>query len=741
MDSSKIYRNYLELLKSPVVPQGFPTDQLYQFACTGAIASLSQDIRENPDSKTEAAVSALKEIVSHAAAERFRESALEALKEAALSGNPMCRDALFQLATVELNPAALKILEEYNLSSPSVDFESAKYFFLKNKNDLLRNDPTLNELTRFYLAAPRSVRQEMQRIARIMLPNWGNIVEFLQDPKAETSAWEKIQSEFLYFSETEKELLIRQLLGQSVDAQKLIADLFLRYDDPALLRACLSNQLEPSRADRKALFYFLSDQWTQYERNDLDYQWIRKAFSEGSDFLRNRLIRHGLKSGHTSWLETSEFSVQTEHVFRPISFSQWESWVTKLIAQSDWERLWQILPIAPVALVPEVITALQRENFEPQSEEERDFFRKLIQICSELPPSIPVPFVRRFYNQTSQPFLLNLSKDGNYLAAAFLNGDIRFWNLGDRTLSSGSLQIPNLSPKAFCFGENAETLASAWSDNVIRIFRFPSAVLLNKLPPAAAPVTNLFLSVDGRRIYATEQPNFLQAWGYPAGIPLDDIKLPGFQIIRSSVCPENNRLVFLDDHQSLFIFDIRKKQTVAEINPFPPQSVLDTSSELLTCVSLDQHITVWNLNSQMKLSDVQESGFSGKILSIAQLIPGEVAVFGSQIGECAVCSLHSGKHLAEIHGNDPFSSLSAIRINTQDNQLYLADSDGSITQWDLTLLRQMISIFHPETIPNPEKLRTYQQKFFTPAVQKTIALMNILFDWRTRYDIEVEFDE
>jgi len=42
---------------------------------------------------------------------------------------------------------------------------------------------------------------------------------------------------------------------------------------------------------------------------------------------------------------------------------------------------------------------------------------------------------------------------------------------------------------------------------------------------------------------------------------------------------------------------------------------------------------------------------------------------------------------------------------------------------------------------NPEKLRTYQQKFFTPAVQKTIALMNILFDWRTRYDIEVEFDE
>jgi len=26
-------------------------------------------------------------------------------------------------------------------------------------------------------------------------------------------------------------------------------------------------------------------------------------------------------------------------------------------------------------------------------------------------------------------------------------------------------------------------------------------------------------------------------------------------------------------------------------------------------------------------------------------------------------------------------------------------------------------------------------------VHKTIALMNILFDWRTRYDIEVEFDE
>nr|MBP8964838.1 hypothetical protein [Flexilinea sp.] len=69
------------------------------------------------------------------------------------------------------------------------------------------------------------------------------------------------------------------------------------------------------------------------------------------------------------------------------------------------------------------------------------------------------------------------------------------------------------------------------------------------------------------------------------------------------------------------------------------------------------------------------------------------------------------------------------------------DSDGSITQWDLTLLRQTIGIFHPETIPNPEKMRTYQQKFSTPAVQKMIALMNTLFDWRTRYDIEVEFDE
>lgn len=740
MESPDIFQNYLKLLKSPVVPQGFPPELLYQLACTGAIAILSQNIRENLGSE-EAAVSVLKEIVLHAAAERFRETALDALKEAALSGNPICRDALFQLAAVDLNPAALKILEQYDLSSPSFEFESVKYFLLKNKNDLLRIDPSLNELTRFYLAAPRSVQQEMQIIARIMLPNWGQIVDFLQDPKAENPEWEKIQSEYSLFSETEKELLIRQLLGQPVDARKLIADLFLQYDDPLLLQACLTNQLEPSCADQKALFYFLSDQWAQYEQYDLGYQWIRKAFSEGSDQLRNRLIRHGLKSGHTAWLEASEVSGNTDRSFHPVSFSQWESWVAKLIAQSNWDRLWQILPVAPVALVPDMIATLRRNNFEPKSEEERDFFRKLIQIDSELPPSIPVPFIRRFYNQTPQPFLLNLSRDHNYLAAAFLNGGIQFWNLTGRTSPSGSIEIPNLNSKAFCFGENGETLASAWSDNVIRIFRFPSGALLNKLPPTPAPVTNLFLSADNRRIYAIVQPNFLQAWGYPAGIPLYNLKLPGSQIIRSAVCPENNRLIFSDDRQSLFIFDIQKKQTVAEINPFPPQSVLDTTSELLTCVSLDQHITVWNLNSQMKLSEVQEANFNGKILSIAQLIPGEVAVFGSQSGECAACSLHSGKHLAAIHGNDPFSSLSTMRINTEDNQLYLADADGNITQWDLTLLMQTIRVYYPETIPNPEKLRSYQQKFSSPAVQKTILLMNTLFDWRTRFDIEVEFDD
>ena len=740
MEHQKDDHVFLELFKSPGIPAGYSRELLYRYATRGMIAMLTDVMRKNPEDQT--AVTTLYQIVLTAASEENRILALDSLSATAKTGSRTAIDNLYKLGLLERQPKAMAVLREEPFVHPDPQFESAKSFFLKNKPLSLSFDPTMNHLTDFYLSVSHAIQHEMRILATSFLPNWGMIAGLLSNPADESPEINRILLNYSDFSNHEKALLIHRATNGNGMTRALIPRLYLRYEDSTLLEASLEFDLEPSIPEEKTVFHFLSNQWNKYMNEDLDYRVIKKSYQTASENLRLRLVQSGLKSGHAGWLESVTDNIQTNTAYTPTDFSQWEEWIDNLIKQQGWERLWQILPGAPLALIPEAIKTLQETGFVPGTPEEQRFYENLAQICRDFPGSLPVPFIRQFYSPTSKPFNLEGSAEYRYLAAAFLNDGIQIWNLTDSRIPPKSIHIEGINPKSICFSNNSETLATLWSDNSIRVFRFPFDNLINRIQVGKFPVFNFFLSQDNRRIFILEQSGKLTCFGYPEGTPIYETTLQTGSILRALSVSDKDILLVIDDHHTLTAFDMQHKQILSRLPDFPSVQVLasESAGDFLTCVTTDQQITVWNLLSGRQISAVQPQFFNGRITSACEISSGSISAFGSQNGECAILSLKLGKCLAEIRGSAPFGLVSAIRTSHDHSHLYLADFNSSVSEWDLTLLNLATSILKAENCPNPEELNAIYQRYHSESVRKLIQLANAVFDWRSRFDIEIEYE-
>ena len=151
---------WLALFTSPVLPSNFSESDLYGLATRGALVALADELENDPEDAD--ALELLAQIILNAAGATQQKQALKTLTDAVQAGSAAGRDALFRLALQERHAASLDFIRAEALTHPNPEWQSACFFFLKNRARLLDIDPTLDHLTDFFLHAAPAVQHEMR---------------------------------------------------------------------------------------------------------------------------------------------------------------------------------------------------------------------------------------------------------------------------------------------------------------------------------------------------------------------------------------------------------------------------------------------------------------------------------------------------------------------------------------------------------------------------------------------------
>src|SRR4029077_14337327 len=79
--------------------------------------------------------------------------------------------------------------------------------------------------------------------------------------------------------------------------------LVIPYNLPAVERHILAAGYAPAEESQRALFYFLTEQWKEYEALDFDHNLLSAVYHAGSDRLRARIATRARQAGRIEWVE------------------------------------------------------------------------------------------------------------------------------------------------------------------------------------------------------------------------------------------------------------------------------------------------------------------------------------------------------------------------------------------------------------------------------------------------------
>ncbi|MBE0700031.1 MAG: hypothetical protein IH586_24155, partial [Anaerolineaceae bacterium] len=151
-------------------------------------------------------------------------------------------------------------------------------------------------ITRAYLnmASPELQKRLLATAADIKMLNWARIVKALQESTQESLM--HLVEDYAAFSSQERQLAIEQLAQRAQEglqpAQETLCSMFLDQDDIHAKNIILRNDYFPKDQERRALLYFLLENWPAYHRLDFDHSLLTVIYETASRPMRRRLMEH-----------------------------------------------------------------------------------------------------------------------------------------------------------------------------------------------------------------------------------------------------------------------------------------------------------------------------------------------------------------------------------------------------------------------------------------------------------------
>ncbi|MBE0699952.1 MAG: WD40 repeat domain-containing protein [Anaerolineaceae bacterium] len=569
--------------------------------------------------------------------------------------------------------------------------------------------------------------------------NWARIVKALQECTQESLT--HLVEDYAAFSSQERQLAIEQLAQRAQEglqpAQETLCSMFLDQDDAQAKNIILRNDYVPKDQERRALLYFLLENWPAYHRLDFDHSLLTIIYETASRPMRRRLLEHSRRTGQTEWLRGLG-KVGEVRWPNDLTDADWELAIKRLSEGEKRADLWRLTQSAPPFWSAHILDHLSKAGWIPAEAQDHAGFLSLAAMAHDcLRSPLVIRPKKSLHTLSPDITCLAIDPDGKLLAAGGSDQRITLWDLPEGDLHPGSLLVPAQVTRALALDPTGEMIACASSDHRIRVFNLHTGQMIKTLEGHRAMIRALVVHPNGRLMFSAGFDGEIRFWRFPSGPELKTIQPGSGEIFSLAITGAGQAIVSSGIDRLARVWTIPEGAQARQINCHTDtitHMAGSAETELVASASRDGKICVWNSSSGGLIYTIQNQ--YGPVTSLCLHPNDQVLVSGHQSGSIILWNLSTGKAIDQLSSHrDPINGLVFAPLG---DTLFSSDEKGSLQVWDL---RTFLTIRLVERSGQPGAAIELQERLKHPHLSVNekywLNFSLELARWRQRYDIEL----
>ncbi len=312
------------------------------------------------------------------------------------------------------------------------------------------------------------------------------------------------------------------------DAQDTLCRQAIDREDPVAREIAVAHRFAPRSSLDRALFYFLTEQWGEYEAVDFDHRLLGEAYATAPSRLRARLAAKARRSGRVDWISAITLH-RHERRLVEMTEEEWDNTCFALQENAAWPELWRLAKAAPPKWSVRILYRLRQAGWRPSSESENQFQEQLNQLAEPLlrdglecdpnhPELLPPPGLgclarcqQVLAGHQDAIVCLAVAEDGATLASGGKDRTVFVW---DVAVGRPRCQFPGHSDdvSSLAFGAHPGLLASASADHSVRLWQATQARPVERLVGHSAPIRCLQFAPNGSQLASGGEDHSVRLW-------------------------------------------------------------------------------------------------------------------------------------------------------------------------------------------------------------------------------------
>jgi HEAT repeat protein len=538
-------------------------------------------------------------------------------------------------------------------------------------------------------------------------------------------------------------------LGQleSQDAKEHLCRLVVERDLPTARRVAASAGYTPRDEFQRALFLFLTEQWSRYEVLDFDHRLLHTVYNAADDALKERLRTKMRLAGRADVLTVI---VGGDRISRARDMTQEEAefLVQMLAEKEEWARLWPLTFEFPLALSARVASMLARSGWLPDREDDRAVFRTLATLATRnLPDSIEEidrhlpPAVRRA--QARVPGRIN--------AVAFSpNRPVIAVGTGWRKVATWNFQEAEREHVIDGFDHSIGRVVYTGKDTLVCAERTNSTSVpcalhawrngrVVRLGQHRGSVTGL-VPIGASRVLSTGRDGTAVIWDAQAR---RRVARQGYEAWARGVCVSRDGRLAALLHNGFTLLALPRLNVLAH---------RWGSRGVLRCAAFSpsaKELLVGKYNGDVIVLKLQHRGrrlhlqmltrHDGRAEGVELLPHRPVVVMAWSCGEVRFMAWPSRVSMGSVHA--PGGGLTSLHVSPDGAFMAVGRSDATLSLWDLRVLNVPVLFARPFAQANPVDLATVSALASDTKLHRqakpAVRFAECILQRRFRYDIEI----
>ncbi|MEW6351082.1 MAG: WD40 repeat domain-containing protein [Thermodesulfobacteriota bacterium] len=533
------------------------------------------------------------------------------------------------------------------------------------------------------------------------------------------------------------------LLLQSIEspaAQDALCRVVIREGTDLAREIALSHGYRPLSASDQAIFYFLTEQWAEYESLDFDLSLLRDTFEKAGKDLRARISRSARRAGRLELVELVA-GVRHRRQMGEMTPREWEVTLGILDGREDRQTLWSLVRRAPAVWAVKGLLRLEEVGWQPATPADREDFLALLRRARRCTSEAPI---LGMVDQPQAQFTAHGGRVtgliiGSYfestLASASWDSTLRLWRMPDGEL------LTTLKGHAFPVNSVAATpdgsvvASGSGAEEKVLLWRAGETVPFRGLPGHLKGVSCLSISHDGRLLAAGCYDGVCRLWRLSDGVLLHELQGHRRSIRCVAFAPDDRTLATGGDDHGIRLWNVPGGRRIRELKGHSlavRSLVFLPSRSMLASGGADDQVILWEIPDGNLLKRL--TGHDDVVGALAISGDGRVLASGSHDRTVRLWVMPEGTPWGTLEKHQ--AAVTCLATDPESRVLVSGSHDCSVMMWNF-----QSGIFRrPTGRPDMEAIEALSSQPREDGEQQWLDFLLAQMRMRWRYDIEVDAD-